>query len=39
MSKISEFFGLYCKNTALDFKQAMEIQMCPYTQRICTKML
>lgn len=38
MSKISEFFGLYCKNTLLDFKQAMEKQICPYTQRICTKM-
>ena len=38
MSKISEFFGLYCKDTALDFKQAMDTQICPYTQRICTKM-
>lgn len=38
MSKISEFFGLYCKNSALDFRQAMELQTCPYTQRICTKM-
>lgn len=38
MSKISEFFGLYCKNLSLDFKQAIETQMCPYTQRICTKM-
>lgn len=38
MSKISEFFGLYCRNKQLDFKQAMEIQMCPYTQRVCTKM-
>ena len=38
MSKISEFFGLYCKNTLSDFKQAMETQMCPYTQRVCTKM-
>ena len=38
MSKISEFFGLYCKNPSLDFKQAMTTQICPYTQRICTKM-
>lgn len=38
MSKISEFFGLYCKNPSLDFKQAMTSQICPYTQRICTKM-
>ena len=38
MSKISEFFGLYCKNPSLDFKQAMATQICPYTQRICTKM-
>lgn len=38
MSKISEFFGLYCKNTLLDFKKAMTSQSCPYTQRICTKM-
>lgn len=38
MSKISEFFGLYCKNTLSDFKQAMETQICPYTQRVCTKM-
>lgn len=38
MSKISEFFGLYCKNSSLDFKHAMTTQICPYTQRICTKM-
>lgn len=38
MVKISEFFGLYCRNTALDFKQAMDTQTCPYTQRICSKM-
>lgn len=38
MSKISEFFGLYCKNKSFDFKQALETQMCPYTQRVCTKM-
>ena len=38
MSKISEFFGLYCKNTSLDFKSSMTLQICPYTQRICTKM-
>ena len=38
MGKISEFFGLYCRNTALDFKQAMDTQTCPYTQRICSKM-
>lgn len=38
MSKISEFFGLYCKDQSLDFRQAMITQICPYTQRICTKM-
>ena len=38
MSKISEFFGLYCKNSSLDFRQAMTTQICPFTQRICTKM-
>lgn len=38
MGKISEFFGLYCRDTALDFKQAMDTQTCPYTQRICFKM-
>lgn len=38
MSKISEFFGLYCKNIDLDFKRAMETQTCPYTQRLCSKM-
>ena len=38
MSKISEFFGLYCKNPSLDFRQALTTQICPYTQRICTKM-
>lgn len=38
MSKISEFFGLYCNNSSLEFKQAMELQMCPYTQRSCIKM-
>lgn len=38
MSKISEFFGLYCKDNTQNFRMAMENQMCPYTQRICTKM-
>ena len=38
MSKISEFFGLNCKDSSLDFKNAMNSQLCPYTQRICTKM-
>lgn len=38
MSKISEFFGLYCKDESLDFKGAMGSQICPYTQRVCTKM-
>lgn len=38
MSKISEFFGLYCKDASLDFKRAMDTQTCPYTQRVCTKM-
>jgi len=38
MSKISEFFGLCCKDGSLDFKGAMESQICPYTQRVCTKM-
>ena len=35
---ISEYFGLYCKDASLDFKQATEAQACPYTQRVCTKM-
>lgn len=38
MSKISEFFGLYCRDKSLDFKHAMVSQICPYTQRTCTKM-
>ncbi len=38
MSKISEFFGLNCKNDSLNFEAAMSAQTCPYTQRICTKM-
>lgn len=38
MSKVSEFFGLYCKDATQDFKQAMSTQICPYTQRTCTKM-
>ena len=38
MSKISEFFGLYCGNPSADFRNAMGSQVCPYTQRICTKM-
>lgn len=38
MSKISEFFGLNCRDASLDFKCAMETQICPYTQRVCTKM-
>ena len=31
MSKISEFFGLNCKDKTNDFKSAMERQLCPYT--------
>lgn len=38
MSKISEFFGLYCNNAELNFKEAMDSQICPYTNRICSKM-
>lgn len=38
MSKISEFFGLNCKDESLDFEAAMNTQICPYTQRVCTKM-
>lgn len=38
MSKISELFGLYCQNTDLDFKSALENQGCPFTGKICTKM-
>lgn len=38
MSKISEFFGLYCGDETQNFKEEMENQICPYTQRICTKM-
>ena len=38
MSKISEFFGLYCKNLSLNFRDAMIAQTCPFTQRVCIKM-
>ena len=38
MSKISEFFGLYSRDGSLDFRSAMESQVCPYTHKICTKM-
>lgn len=38
MSKISELFGLYCNNEALNFKTALENQSCPFTGKICTKM-
>lgn len=38
MSKISELFGLYCQNSDLDFKTTLEIQGCPFTGKICTKM-
>lgn len=38
MSKISEFFGLYCNNNEVDFKRALDSQLCPYTNRICSKM-
>lgn len=38
MSKISEFFGLNCKDDSLNFEAAMKAQVCPYTHRICTKM-
>lgn len=38
MSKISELFGLYCQNSDLDFKNALESQCCPFTGKICTKM-
>ncbi len=38
MSKISEFFGMDCADRTLDFEQAMRMQSCPYTQRICIKM-
>lgn len=38
MGKISEFFGLNCENRELDFKKAMNNQICPYTNKICIKM-
>ena len=38
MSKISEFFGLNCKNASLDFNAAMTNQLCPYTSKVFTKM-
>lgn len=38
MSKISEFFGMNCADSTLDFEQAMNMQSCPYTQKICIKM-
>lgn len=38
MSKISEFFGLYCGDRSANIDVAMKRQICPYTQKICTKM-
>lgn len=38
MSKISEIFGLYCRESSLDYETAVEKQMCPYTKKTCTKM-
>lgn len=38
MSKICELFGLYCQNTSLNFKKALQCQICPYTRRTCIKM-
>ena len=38
MSKITEFFGLYCADPAANLKEALHNQICPFTNRICTKM-
>jgi hypothetical protein len=38
MSKISEFFGLYCGDENANINAALNSQMCPYIGRICTKM-
>lgn len=38
MSKISEFFGLNCEDMEQDFIAALHSQICPYTQKLCTKM-
>lgn len=38
MSKISEFFGLNCKDDKQNFQNAMFNQMCPFTGKACTKM-
>lgn len=38
MSKISELFGMDCNNPSQEFRSAITSQICPYTQRICTKM-
>ena len=38
MSKISEFFGLFCADPSIDVVSAMNSQLCPFTGKICTKM-
>ena len=38
MSRISEFFGLYCGDGSRDFYAAMQSQICPYSGKICAKM-
>lgn len=38
MSKISEFFGLCCYNNEINVQQVLCDQICPYTNKVCTKM-
>ena len=38
MSKISEFFGLYCEDSSVNVLEALNTQACPYTNKKCTKM-
>lgn len=38
MIQITELFGLNCQDETLDFKTAVNTQICPYTKRICAKM-
>ena len=38
MNKISEFFGLYCADPESDIHAALKQQICPFTNKLCTKM-
>ena len=38
MSKIAEFFGQNCADPKINVQKALSTQICPFTNRICTKM-